>query len=263
MKNLLLLLTFILVVAESSAQHVINNDFERGTQPTALGQINHCDGYFAARGTPDYFRADGVASVGVPLNYYGFQEDCSICGGTSYAGFAPGEIFGYELDIPLTTLSNYKVTLKINLSTNSSWTATGMGLIFGTHANALGGTYPNAGYFVDNPIYHSHLVGWNTLVAYIQPDSDYTHVFIGHLKEGGRVYPAGERTGGTAYYYVGYLDIQFLPLAVEDTVIPFTKGQLMGATDMLGRKVANDEKGLVIEEWSYNRKTYFRKVFNH
>jgi len=264
MKTLLSFFTSILATAGLFAQHIINNDFEAGGVPITLGQIAECDGYFAAMGTPDYFKADGIADVNVPLNFYGYQEDCTGCGGTAYVGFQGGEIIGSELDVPLQAFGSYRLEFKINLSNRSRETYSGVGFVFGTHENAMGGTPPQRGLYTDSTTYHvpAQLGNWNSVSIDFISDSNYTHIFFGNLKTIGVTNEVvNMNVFGPSYFYVGLIDLIFTSLDVEGGNIDYVRnGELKGRTDILGRDVTMGYKGLLIERYEYDNKTYFRKV---
>ena len=77
---------------------IFNNDFEvydtcpSGPSNPADFEINHCLGWYAPTdsGTSDYFNACNTTSVGVPVNFFGYQNAYS---GNAYCG-----LFVYAID---------------------------------------------------------------------------------------------------------------------------------------------------------------------
>jgi hypothetical protein len=145
-KSKSIILFFILSLSVSTkAQNLVSNGYfeihdtcpVKELSPITPQQITYATGWFASRGTPDYW---DTCSIGVPNNTMGYQQDC--CSGGGYVGIyticnqiAPyddscREYIGTKLIDTLKAAHKYIASMYVNRSNNWNYSIATMGMLF-------------------------------------------------------------------------------------------------------------------------------------
>ncbi len=142
MKKLFCLILFSVSCSICNSQNLVpNGDFEGYTMcPTALGNLSYAipwiNPFSNMTSSPDYYNQCGTtSSVGVPNNYFGYQNAHS---GLGYAGIHrlfPSlqnyrEYIESPLSMPLIAGACYDFNMYINLCDESDYTAHNIGVYF-------------------------------------------------------------------------------------------------------------------------------------
>lgn len=204
---------------ELRAQNLVpNGDFESHSHcPTHFYDLS-CDNWRAyTSASPDYFhRCQQPAVVGIPQNFFGYQQSS----GNAYAGFYSISIPGlYEYKEYLTTAIEpmqpgfeYQVLLKVSLADSSSRGTDDIGVLFyeqGPHYIPAFESYiprrPQVEFSSYGPLTDKEK--WYYLESRFIPDSVYRYLVIGGFKSYSTLpviqqvdMPSGNLNG--AYYYL-------------------------------------------------------------
>lgn len=195
MKTFALAAVIFLVLPMARGQNLVpNGSFEEYAEcPDALNQMDRAVGWSRYRGSPDYFnRCDVFPHVGVPLNWFGWQEPAT---GDAYAGVVLWQDFpantrehlGTMLTEPLQPEMPVYVSFKVSPATGGSledmrWTVEGAGLRFTMAPYLHNGLAPlpnNAALYMGyTPMDTS---AWYQISGMYIPDSAYQYVVLGNF----------------------------------------------------------------------------------
>ena len=210
-----LLLTFF--VGRSQVNLVSNGGFEQyNTCPNAFSQLAYCNGWDQpTQGTSDYFNtcANPNATVGVPVNFAGFQQPYQ---GNAYAGFynygngyreyARGTL------TPLVIGETYQVTIHIVKANYTDSYSDGFAVFF--YQNGIGAPLNNWAPLPVTPQVDygaaygviTDTLNWTTMTATFTADSAYDHVIVGNFRDDANTNYSGPQ-GQYAYYYLDSVEV--------------------------------------------------------
>ena len=224
----------LIVNAQTGDNIVPNPGFEEYTDcPSSYGKEGsiEANGWINYHYTPDYYnRCATFENVGVPKNFFGYQEPAS---GNAYVGFtvyhssAPNEIIGVKLKTPLKKGRKYNFSMKLSLAEYySKYASDNVGILFtNTPETALNS---EVYHFKSDQVIHD-FTNWTTLSGIFFADEDYDYMLIGNFfprehtnieaASGGGAYDA-------SYYFIDDVYVAEMPEQValrvfeEDLVVP-------------------------------------------
>ncbi len=215
MKHYLYILTLIVLTQSVWGQQnmVPNGNFEYYSYcPNAYSQTYLCTGWSQFNyGTSDYFNICGTNGVGIPFNFFGYQEPAS---GQGYMGgyIYTGKEYLYRHILPLQVGVTYEVSLSVNLANYSRWGVDDISIFF-YDTTSLGtppisnaslippGIIPQVSFKNYGPI--SDTSNWVRLVASFYADSAYDNIVIGSFNQWANIDTA-HVGGGSSYCYYYY-----------------------------------------------------------
>ena len=222
MKNLFVILCFVLGMASLKGQNLVNNpSFEvYDTCPNNISQINRASGWYVTRNSPDYFNgcsidtfSSGQFIVSVPLNWAGNRTAAS---GNAYAGAITSwassedrEHIGSSLITPLLIGTKYFASLKISLGGQAAGTnycgTNKFGILFSTiHYDSVHPTpiCSNCAQVYSDSIVTDTL-NWTRLTGSFVADSNYSFISIGRFNLNSLTNFTQVSGGGhNAYYFI-------------------------------------------------------------
>lgn len=199
---------------------VPNPSFEDYTQcPNNIAQFNRVENWSVYRNNPDYFNScDSTDHASVPYNELGYQSPIS---GQAYAGFIAfslsgnqttsfREYIGAQLNIPLSTGTQYYVSFKVSPTISNSPTIgsnkyvnNNLGVLFRmTSTTQL--SIPNFAHVYSNSII-SDTTAWVTISGSFIADSAYKYIVIGNFFDDSQTSFLLLNSSGSyplSYYYI-------------------------------------------------------------
>ena len=219
MKNVLIILSFILSLSLSKAQNLVpNGNFEIYSQcPTSYAQIMYATGWQGSGvSTPDYYNACSSQGGGLNAPYAGsgYQKDC--CGGQAYSGIISlnksypnqdREYLQLQLLDTLKTGTKYLTSMYASLCNNCDYAIGTLGVFFtsstiqgGSNNSVINVPYPQ----VKNTILLSDTLNWVLVQDTFTLNSNAIYLTIGNFSadsSSDTIHVGGILSGG-AYYYI-------------------------------------------------------------
>jgi len=169
---------------------VPNPSFEDTIQcPLGPGEIYNSNGWNSFNGTPDYMHACNQFSMGVPVNWGGYQQAAS---GNAYAAIATyissisngREHLGRQLSSPLIIGTKYYVSFQTSLSLGSAADGNCASDKIGVRFTVL--PYSGSDLINNNPkVYTNSIVtdssNWTRIFGSFIADSGYNHIVLGNF----------------------------------------------------------------------------------